>query len=97
MTEQPAAKVKKRPVFAPALYDDAHIGAIQALFRGDAEPEQQKRGIKWIVEQAAQADEQTFQPVNGKVQDFLEGRRSVGLQIRKLAKLVIGRAREGDA
>lgn len=73
----------------PAQYDLADAGAIQALARGDAPPDAQKRALRWIIENAAGTYEQSYRPGQEGERDtaFAEGRRHVGLNIVKLLKL----------
>lgn len=73
----------------PANYEIPDVAAIQALARGDAAPEQQKRALKWIIESAAMTYDQSFVPGHPEVGPFIEGRRSVGNQVVKLMKLPI--------
>lgn len=76
----------RKPWF-PADYDIADVAAIQALVAGQATADQQKRALRWIVESASGAYDQSFVPGEPDVMAFLEGRRSVGNQIVKLMKL----------
>jgi hypothetical protein len=46
----------------PAEYEVADAAAIQALANGTAEPHQQQRALKWIIEQAAGTYEFQFYP-----------------------------------
>jgi hypothetical protein len=83
------AKDKNNP-WSPAEYDLADAGAIQALIRGDASPEQQQRAVKWIIESAAGTYDQTYWPGGEEGRrntDFAEGKRFVGNSIVKLSKL----------
>ncbi|MFK7944565.1 MAG: hypothetical protein AB8B85_16850 [Paracoccaceae bacterium] len=80
--------MSKRPrAFAPAKYETADINAVQALYRGNAEPQQQQRAIEWILTHACQIKEVSYRPDgDGGYGDtaFAEGRRFVGLQIMKM-------------
>jgi hypothetical protein len=84
------APTKPREPWHPAEWEVADAGAIQALHRGDASPEQQKRALEWIIHRAASTYEASFYPANARVTDFMEGRRSVGNQVIKLLKLNLG-------
>lgn len=70
-------------------YEVADISAIQALERGDATPEQQRRAIKWIVETACGTYDLSFRPGDDgrRNTDFAEGKRHVGLNIVKMLRL----------
>ena len=82
-----ATKPKTREPWHPAEWDIADVSALQAMARGDANDQQQKRSLKWIVEAAAMTYDQSFVPGQPDTSAFIEGRRSVGSQIVKLLKL----------
>lgn len=73
----------------PAHYDIADAAAIQALARGDASPDQQRRALIWIVEVCAARSDMSYRPgVDGDRNTiFAEGKRWVGIQVAKLAGL----------
>ena len=61
--------------------------AIKMVNEGDATPEQQKAALRAILHKIAQVDDQSFRSDDhGGVQDtaFAEGKRFVGLQVRKI-------------
>ncbi len=74
---------------------------MQALATGEASPEQQKRALRWIVENAAGTYDMSYRPgaENGRRDtDFAEGKRHVGNQIVKLLKVSLAAmARMPDA
>ena len=70
----------------PAPYEIADAAAIQALMRGDAEPHQQQRAMRWLIEQAAGAYEFQYYSTDRDTA-FALGRAFVGQQIVKLSKL----------
>lgn len=80
----------------PPEYDDADAAALQALARGTANADQQKRALAWVIERAAATYEMTYRP-GGPDGDrdtaFAEGRRFVGNQVVKMVKLKIGQLR----
>lgn len=80
----------------PPSYEDPDVVALQALARGNANLEQQKRALTWIIEQAAGTYGMSYRP-GGSEGDrdtvFAEGRRFVGNQIVKMLKLKIGQLR----
>jgi hypothetical protein len=79
--------VKKAPPgFSPPPYENADIHAFQALARGEAKPEEQRRAINWLIK-AANTYEVSFHPESERLSAFAEGRRFVGLQIVKLLNL----------
>ena len=70
----------------PWKKDDAL--AVRALMYGNASEGQQKRALDWILD-AAMTEDQSFIPPpdndpNGRLDAFIEGKRSVGNQIKKL-------------
>lgn len=78
---------KAPPQIVPPLYDPADAFAIQALARGEANPEMQQRALDWIINAAAATYDMSFSPDNPSLTAFAEGRRFVGNQIVKLSKL----------
>lgn len=89
MTSKPAAKPAPWQPWHPAKWETPDAAAIQALARGDASPEQQKRALAWITNSAAMTYDETFVAGQGDVSQFLAGRRNVGLQIVKLLKVAL--------
>lgn len=68
-------------------YELADATALQALERGEADPEQQKRALAWIVNNAAMTYQDAWEPDNERASSFEAGRRFVGLRIVTLVKL----------
>lgn len=82
--------MKKPPAgaaWAPVPYEIDDVGAIQALNRGDATPEQQQRALRYIVETAAGTYDLSYRPDSERDTAFAEGRRFVGLTVVKLTKI----------
>lgn len=80
----------------PVEYDIADAAAIQAIVRGDATADQQKRAIDWIINRACGTYDQTFFPggaEGARNTDFAEGRRFAGNSIVKMTKLNLGALR----
>jgi len=73
--------------WAPAPYEPADAGALQALSRGECEPHQQTRALKFIVETLCGTYDLSYRPSGDRDTTFAEGKRHVGLQIVKLLKL----------
>lgn len=65
----------------------ADAAAMQALERGEANAEQQKRALGWIINKASLTYESTYSPISDRDSSFAQGRRFVGLQIVKLLKI----------
>lgn len=70
----------------PAAWEVADASAIQALVNGVAEPAQQQRAVRWIVEQAAGTYEFNYCATDRDTA-FALGRAFVGQQIVKLMKI----------
>ena len=71
----------------PAEYDLFDITALQALSRGEANDQQQRRALDWIITRAAMTYDEPFVEGKTDVVAYLAGRMSVGRQIVKLLKL----------
>ena len=80
---------------APADYEPADVSAIQALSRGEADEHQQKRAMKWIIEQAAGTYEMHYYPTERNT-SFSLGRGFVGQQIVKMLRLNVSALTKGD-
>jgi hypothetical protein len=52
--------------------------SIKALANGDADPEQQKLALKWIIDEAAGTYESVYFPESVRQSDFASGKRFVG-------------------
>lgn len=77
----------------PPSYEPADVAALQALARGAATPDQQKRALAWIIEKGAATYDFPYRP-GGSDGDrdscIALGRMHVGQQIVRLLKLKIG-------
>jgi hypothetical protein len=65
---------------------------MQAVARGDADPDQQRRVLAWILLNACEVDEPSYCPGGEEGRrdtDHHEGRRWVGFQIRKLMNVAL--------
>lgn len=71
----------------PAEYDLFDITALQALARGEANEQQQRRALDWIITKAAMTYDEPFVEGKPDASAYLAGRMSVGRQIVKLLKL----------
>lgn len=77
----------------PAQFEPADATAFQALARGNATPDQQKRALDWLVKKACRTYDMSYRPGGedgARDTVFAEGQRSIGLQIVKLLNLKIG-------
>lgn len=80
----------------PCPWEISDAGALQALERGDASADAQKRALDWIIRSAAGTYEPSYL---GKTDDaiFAEGRRFVGLSIVKMLRINLSAMRRKDA
>lgn len=79
---------KKAPeAWHPPEWELPDAAAIQALTRGDATADQQRRAIEWIVNQACGTYQMQYRPGSARDTDFSLGRQFVGQQIVKMTKL----------
>ena len=84
----PAKKKAPQP-WEPAPYDDDGLitMAIKALAAGNANQDQQRRALDWIVRVLCGTYDLSFRPDSERATAFAEGKRHVGLQIIKHTKL----------
>lgn len=71
-----------------APFEPSEATAIQAMWNGTADPEQQRKAMLWILEGACGLYEISFKPgEDGRREtDFSEGRRFVGKQIAEVLR-----------
>lgn len=67
-------------------WEDADAYALQALQRGEADADQQKRVLDWLLGPATGLKESAFMP-GARETDFFLGRQFVGRQVAKLLSL----------
>lgn len=80
-------EVNEGTVVGPGLLNRADVVAIKMCHAGEATPDQQRRAIEAIIGRVACADELSFRADDHggtRETDFSEGKRYVGLQLRKL-------------
>lgn len=70
-------------------YEDGDVYAIKALAAGKANEGQQQRALAWIVNVLCDTNALSFRPYSPRETDFAEGKRHVGIQIRKLVELPV--------
>lgn len=76
----------ERMLTAPAL-TEADVWAVKSLSKGEATAEQQKHFLEFLLHRLSGADNQSFVPNDasgGQNTAFLEGRRFVGREVRKI-------------
>lgn len=80
------------PAIGPGVVNKADVVALRAVHAGTATPEQQTRAIEAIIGRLSCADEMSFRADDHggtRETDFAEGKRFVGLQLRKLLNVPI--------
>lgn len=82
----PTKKTLANTPAVPAAYETADVAAIQAMVRGEADPAQQQRAIKWIIESGAGAYDFHYYE-SERHTAFALGRAFVGQQVVKLTRL----------
>lgn len=96
MARSPKDRVADHAPWLPPSYEEADVYAIQALAKGTANPDQQKRALQWIIEKGCAVYDMSFRPggeEGARETDFAEGRRFAGNQVVKMTKLKIGQLR----
>lgn len=78
----------------PTDWDLADAAAIQALVRGDASHEQQRRAIDFIINGVACTYDLSYRPGSDRDTAFAEGKRFVGLQLVKAINLNLAAIRQ---
>jgi len=66
--------------------DEKFIYAMRALYAGTANEGQQALILGWIINVACRVDETTFWPADAQATAFLEGRRSIAVDMVALMK-----------
>jgi hypothetical protein len=80
-------KPKAALPYTPADYEPADVTAIQAMHRGDASPDLQRRALNFIINDLARTYDLSYRPDSERDTAFAEGKRFVGLQLVKFLKL----------
>ena len=86
---RPPRPSKAEMPIQPPEADAADVSALQALARGEAGPDQQKRALKWIIEQACETYEWPYRP-DQRATDVSLGRMFVGKMIVSNLKKNVG-------
>ncbi len=94
MTQTPKIRADKlKPVklpspVDPARFDDIIVYALNGLADGNASPQQQKKALEWIINEASRAaGPGHYQPDSQRNTDFALGRAFVGQQIIGILKI----------
>lgn len=84
--QKPAAPTLAVGPYIPPPYELADASAFQALQRGDATPDQQKRALDWLIKAGAGVYQFHYYP-SDRDTAFALGRAFVGQQVVKLLTL----------
>lgn len=87
-------KVASPSACLPPEYMKADAYAIQQLHKGEANADQQRRALRWIVEVASSVYDMSYRPESERDTCFSEGRRFVGNQIIKLSKMNLDKIKD---
>lgn len=77
-------------------WEAADVSAIQALFRGDATPEQQRRAIDFIISDVAVISYLAYDATSDRNTTFALGKQSVGHKIVQLNRLNLNQLLKSD-
>lgn len=77
----------------PSKWELADASAIQAVVKGEASPEQQRRAMNWIIYNCAAVNDLEYRP-DQRDHAFVSGKRFVGLEIITLIKINVGAFRK---
>jgi hypothetical protein len=88
VTEPRKLKAKPLPFAEPPHFEEADIHAVKAVWAGVANPGQQQRAMKWIINGAAKIDADPFRG-DTRLTDHLVGRQSVARMILALVNTII--------
>lgn len=77
----------------PAQWTNADAAAIQALHKGKATRDQQKRALDFILYRICEVDEFEYR-TNDRDHAFCSGKRSCGTQIKKLISVNLAAFKE---
>lgn len=77
----------------PAEWDPEDAHAVQAVMYGRGSEEQQKRAMKFLVNEVCRTYDLSYRPTSDRDTAFAEGKRFVGLQLVKFAQINIAALR----
>lgn len=92
-TASPRVRAQRHAPYQPVEYDPADAVALQAIAKGTATIEQQKRALDWIILKACATYDWPYRPGGedgNRDTTIALGRQFVGQQIVKMLKLKIG-------
>jgi len=78
--------VKQHGGLKTAPFEPADATAIQAVFNGTADEEQQRRAMRWLLDYACGVHEMSYTPGDQYATAFKEGQRFVAKQIGEVLR-----------
>ena len=94
--KDPAKVLQENAAWIPPPFALADVYAIQQVTMGNADADQQRRAMRYIVETLAGTYDPSYRPggtEGARETDFAEGRRFVGLRIVALTRADIAKLR----
>lgn len=85
--------VPRAEPWKPAEWEPEDGYAVQAVMAGRASEEQQRRAMLFLVNQVCGTYDLSYRPTSDRDTAFAEGKRFVGLQLVKFARLNIAQLR----
>ena len=89
------AGIEKNRPWLPPNFELHHVAALQALSRGQANEDQQKEALDWIITECCKTYDMSYRPDSDRDTAFAEGKRFVGANIVRLLKTSTAKLR-GD-
>ena len=86
-------KIEAPSAITPTPWELADASAMQALVKGEATADQQKRALNWIIYSACGTYDLDYRP-DPREHALVSGKRVVGLEIVKLIKVNTGALRK---
>ena len=89
------AGIEKNRPWLPPAFELHHVTALQALSRGEANENQQKDALDWIINECCKTYDISYRPDSERDTSFAEGKRFVVANIVRLLKTSTAKLR-GD-
>ena len=87
MTRSKDPALPKADPWKPPHYELPDVAAFQALHRGDATEDQQRRALKYLIETLCGTYDMAYRPASQRDTDFALGKAFVGQQLVKFLHL----------
>ena len=83
--------IVRTPILAFPEIDIAEAAAVKAIYLGTATPDQQKRGMEWILKRACMVGDEPFCPGEPDSTGYKNGKQSVARNILFIINEPIGK------